>query len=1155
MTGAVRAVGSLALIVLLLGSALASGAFPPPETRSPGTSAVQPAAYSGVTGYVYADTNNYAPTVPLSGATVTVYDACVSLATMSCTFVATTTTDSTGFFGLNLAAGSGYYAVVAPDASPEPLAPHGFGGAVQGFTAPDVSPLEFAVYPLEPYGNATLVLPGYNCLAAYVDNFGGGGPGCDTPVLSWTQDGAYYVNTTNVLVFYSFVNRTVYPICDWTPLYQGFPSYAMIPNELFSTQDGSYLYSWGEFNSSSGVVTVEAVNVTTHRVFVYNYTGVSISDVMQNGAVQLTGWDGNDSQAVLVISSGEMIDHDLWEGGQSVVGGLPFFEANNIYWMPDLNSFINVEAGGSSSDYVEQLQLTGPVASSSAYSLAQTYLAQWTTVGITVNGVNGISFNVSSRELSVQAENSGLVYSVYPDGKLANLLVVTNLNADGACACVSIGAVSESDRPALAASGPDLSMSYNGYVNDSWLTNMVPGHIGLYSTNVSPYNYNAHASFGTAYTWLPWFQEGQFVNASYGIAQTSDGCDSFIAGPCPINGGGGAAVGTIWWMWKLGLPEFPYPASNPSADANAPAVTDVTSVAAGAMNATVEWTPLTHDAILNYTVAWGTQRGAPTEFASALGSAHSYTITGLAPSTTYYVTVQAWNLHYHGGSGGVSSFATLPEATGLAVTGVGVSYVSLAWSNPLSGTFTNLTVEYGTSPGALSSHQSVGVLSSYTVNGLRPSTRYYFAVVAWNGSVEGVPSNIVNATTSFQGPTFLHTMGVNPSSVLLVWTNPAAGTFTNISVDYGTAPSRLVQELSVGVVGQYTVSGLRESTTYYFEVIAWNGSIASVPSNIINATTPFQGPADLLASGPTTTSVYLSWLNPPAGTFTNLTVEYGPAVGSLIEHASVGTVSYYTVTGLAPARTYYFEVIAWNFSTESLPSTIVSATTLGPGATGLVAAATSSTNVHLAWSNPPAGTFTSLGVEYGTAPGALFSNLNVGTQTSCNVSSFQPATTYYFEVVAFNGTVAAEPSNLASATTWIAGVTDLVVTGTTTANVTLSWTNPRSGTFSNLTVEYGTNAASLHEHVSIGTVSAYTVVGLAPSTPYYFEVVAWNGSTQGAPSNVVSATTATPSGSGGGGLSAGELELVEIAAVALAVVALAVVLLRRRRPTRPPEAP
>ena len=196
------------------------------------------------------------------------------------------------------------------------------------------------------YGNTTVELPGFECYGEY-QNKPGGANDCQTPILSWTQDGVYYVNATSVRVFYSFANSTVYGIHPWTMLWQRFPSYDMIPNELFITQDGTYVYSWGTLTKNSTTITGEAVNVSTDRIFEHNFTGVNTSNYTTNGQISMIGFDGNDSWMSLIEASAHILAYNIWSGVQSHGPVLGFFEANNVYWMPYLNAYVNVEAQGS----------------------------------------------------------------------------------------------------------------------------------------------------------------------------------------------------------------------------------------------------------------------------------------------------------------------------------------------------------------------------------------------------------------------------------------------------------------------------------------------------------------------------------------------------------------------------------------------------------------------------------------------------------------------------------------------------------------------------------------------------------------------------------------------------------------------------------------
>ena len=556
---------------------------------------------------------------------------------------------------MDLAEGARYYLAASPDSSITGEGyPGGFGGAVENISVHDDMTVELTVYPEVAYGNATIVLPDYTCDSAYVDDYGSEGPGCQNPVLSWTQSGVYYLTSANTLVFYSFVNRTLYTLVDWTPLYQRFPEYPMIPNPLFITQDGSYVYGWGTLTTTSTALTVEAVNVTTDRLFEYNFTGVTTTGVDQNGQVQLTGWDGNDSQVTLILANGSVLDHSLWSGSQRYVGKLDYFEANNVYWEPYLNGYVDVQAGGSSTDGVEEWQLSGPT----DFNLTKTFSGTWGSK-IMVEGVNGVAFNVTSRELSVQAEWSGLTYEVNSTGALTTLLQVTNRYPKGPAPAFPIGPVSASDRSEIVASGPMVGGNYAGFANDSWLISISPGHTGFYSTNVSPYLPNGMLTGVPVFSWLQWSQEGQFYNASYIVAPDSYACEASFHGACTINGGEGAAKGTIWWMWRLGLPEFPDGAKSAAADPTPPPPTEILSAHVTETSIRLTWSPPNATALVNYTVAWGTSPSF-THYTSLGPANDSFTIERLAPSTRYYFSVEAWNLHYRGPSSGPSSAVTAP---------------------------------------------------------------------------------------------------------------------------------------------------------------------------------------------------------------------------------------------------------------------------------------------------------------------------------------------------------------------------------------------------------------------------------------------------------------------------------------------------------------
>ncbi|HET8661343.1 MAG TPA: fibronectin type III domain-containing protein [Micromonosporaceae bacterium] len=122
----------------------------------------------------------------------------------------------------------------------------------------------------------------------------------------------------------------------------------------------------------------------------------------------------------------------------------------------------------------------------------------------------------------------------------------------------------------------------------------------------------------------------------------------------------------------------------------------------------------------------------------------STTITGLASSTTYSFTVSASNSSGESAQSAPVSATTgsgqvPPAPTGLSVTGVTCSSVSLSW-NASSGA-TSYRVYRGTTLA------TTVTTTSATVGGLNPSTSYSFQVSAVSSAGESAKSGAVSATT------------------------------------------------------------------------------------------------------------------------------------------------------------------------------------------------------------------------------------------------------------------------------------------------------------------------------------------------------------------------------------------------------------------------
>ena len=599
---------------------------------------------------------------------------------------------------------------------------------------------------------------------------------------------------------------------------------------------------------------------------------------------------------------------------------------------------------------------------------------------------------------------------------------------------------------------------------------------------------------------------------------------------------------------------------------------------------------------------------------SAAGSAETFTVTGLSESTTYFFAIKTSDeLPNESGLSNVPSSATAttaPDAvTDLATGTVTTSSVALSWTAPgddgATGTATTYDVRYSTStitagnwasatPATGEPAPSVaGSAETFTVTGLsNESTTYYFAIktsdeVPNESTLSNVPSS-ATATTAPDAVTDLATGTVTTSSVALSWTAPgddgATGTATTYDVRYSTSTitagnwasaTQATGEPAPSVAGSaetFTVTGLSESTTYYFAIktsdeVPNESAISNVPST---ATADGTAPADVtdLATGTvTTSSVALSWTAPgddgATGTATTYDVRYSTSTITAGNWASAtqatgepapsvaGSAETFTVTGLSESTTYFFAIKTSDeepneSGLSNVPST-ATATTAPDAVTDLATGTVTTSSVALSWTAPgddgATGTATTYDVRYST------STITAGNWASATQAAGEPApsvagsaetftvtglsesTTYYFAIktsdeVPNESAISNVPSTATADGSAPADVTDLATGTVTTSSVALSWTAPgddgATGTATTYDVRYSTSTITAGNWATAtqatgepspsvaGSAETFTVTGLSESTTYYFAIKTSDDvPNESALSNVPSSATAT----------------------------------------------
>jgi phosphodiesterase/alkaline phosphatase D-like protein len=237
------------------------------------------------------------------------------------------------------------------------------------------------------------------------------------------------------------------------------------------------------------------------------------------------------------------------------------------------------------------------------------------------------------------------------------------------------------------------------------------------------------------------------------------------------------------------------------------------------------------------------------------------------------------------------------------------------------------------------------------------------------------------------------------------------------------------QDLSVGNVTSFPVTGLNTRTTYYYRVRAYNGCATSPNSNVKNVQTLPCTPAAPKVQSPTNmafSSFTANWSGVSGATDYRLDVSTSNSFTTYVpgyQDLSVGTVISLPVTGLIAHTTYYYRVRAYNGCATSSNSSAKSVQTLA--CTPAAPNAQSATNV----------TFSSFTANWRSVSGAIdyrldvstsnsfstyvpgYQNLSVGNVTSFPVTGLARHTTYYYRLRAYNGCAPSSNSSVKSVQT------------------------------------------------------------------------------------------------------------------------------------------
>lgn len=478
----------------------------------------------------------------------------------------------------------------------------------------------------------------------------------------------------------------------------------------------------------------------------------------------------------------------------------------------------------------------------------------------------------------------------------------------------------------------------------------------------------------------------------------------------------------------------------------------------------------------------------------------SYSDTGAAQGVSYDYEVLATTPDATSASAGFATAITPLPAPALTLATASGGTISLSWVTIVNATGYNIL---RSSSGSYVPYATVGLTTGYADTSATPGYHFDYVIEATNAVTTSADSNSVGATLPLDVVSGLGATAT-ATSVSLTWTatTGAAGYRVERSTDGGAHYALLGSLPYTTTNASFTDSPVSNGTAYTYHVQAATPLVTGNFSSPLTITPSFDAPANLRATGVTSTSLSLAWdaVTGAAG----YELQRSPDNGVTFSTAASPAGTSYNDTGLAPGKKYVWRVRAFAGSQQGAFSQAFTSTTVLPASASFSSTGAGFASVDLAWTQvsgaagylifrrPPGGSFAQLG----------------STPTTVNSSSYtdatvQQGTPYEYQLQPWTQDATGGASGVVAVTTPLPA--PVVTLGAVTAtSVTFSWPTVQNATTYNLLRNTGTGFAAYGSTTSL----SYTDnTGLSAGNQYSYEVVAANTFIASAASAPVTATT------------------------------------------------
>ncbi|MCL2443197.1 MAG: fibronectin type III domain-containing protein [Treponema sp.] len=327
-----------------------------------------------------------------------------------------------------------------------------------------------------------------------------------------------------------------------------------------------------------------------------------------------------------------------------------------------------------------------------------------------------------------------------------------------------------------------------------------------------------------------------------------------------------------------------------------------------------------------------------------------------------------------------------------------------------------------------------------------------------------------------------------PNSIHLSW-NPVMGA-TNYNVYFGTNSSSITVLAGTVTENSYTHTGLAAGITYFYYIIAQDGTSESVRSQVVSAITLPDIPNNFRSTASTQNSITLAW-NAVTGAASYRVYSAASATGNKTQIGTVNSGTTYSHTGLPASTTHYYFVTAVNSAGEGAFTEALSVRTLLATPAGVTAVFQAPNSIVVSW-NPLNGA-SSYKVYFGTSS----STINVlassaVTGTSYTHTGLTAGTTYFYNIIAQDDTGESERSQTVSRITSPGIPANLRSTASTHNSVNVAW-NAVTGA-STYNIYFAATLTGSKTLAGSSNTTSYNHTNLTANTTRYYFITAVNAS-------------------------------------------------------------